>query len=340
MLDTPVLLVTWRRPDTTRQVLDRVASARPSTLIVASDGPAASSDVSAIHATRALFENLPWDCRVIRLYSDSNMGLALRVCSAIDAAFEEFDRLIVLEDDIVADASFFRYCQEMLDVYQGHHRVMAIRGTGHRLVTQHAGDESYAFTRFMVPWGWATWKRAWSGFDHSFFASDKARWLHEHPTVNRVRESWKQVPWWPGLRGDSNLKQRLASCGDRYAFWLEMCDRQLRLRSWAGLFAMHIIARDGLVATPTVNMIDNIGFRDDAVNTHEQIRMPRTGTDGAMPFPLIHPRGVELNHELQWRMAVDTDEHWTDGARWFFRRFKPRKGSGKVMGSESGARVG
>ena len=53
--DVPVLLLTWRRPDTTRQVLDALRPVAPSKLYVASsDGPRNEAEAKAVQATRDL----------------------------------------------------------------------------------------------------------------------------------------------------------------------------------------------------------------------------------------------------------------------------------------------
>ena len=47
----PVLLLTWRRPDTTRQVLEALRLVAPSKLYVASDGPRNEVEAKAVQAT-------------------------------------------------------------------------------------------------------------------------------------------------------------------------------------------------------------------------------------------------------------------------------------------------
>jgi hypothetical protein len=320
--ETPILLITWRRPDTTRMVLDQVCKARPRTLIVTSDGPSNSGDIEKIEETRALFDDLPWECEVIRHYSEFNMGLAWRITSAVDFAFRHCEQLIVLEDDILAHESFFPYCEDLLDYYRDNERVMWIRGTSNNQVKQFPTPASYLFTRITSPWGWATWKRAWTGHDHSFFASDKARFLNRHPLLHQLRNSMKHIPYWPKINRNPELRERLASCGDRYAFWLEQCDRRLQLRSWAGLFAIWLLENDGVVVTPRANLTQNIGFRADAINTRPDARIPQSMKVEAMPLPLVHPTEVLVEAELQRQIAAEIDRTWTKNRRVLFRRFR------------------
>ena len=67
--DVPVLLLTWRRPDTTRQVLDALRAVAPSKLYVASDGPRNESEAKAVQATRDLVcELVDWPFQLERRF--------------------------------------------------------------------------------------------------------------------------------------------------------------------------------------------------------------------------------------------------------------------------------
>ena len=73
--DVPVLLLTWRRPDTTRQVLAALRRVAPSKIYVASDGPRNQAEAKAVQATRNLIsENIDWPCQIKTRFSSKNQG--------------------------------------------------------------------------------------------------------------------------------------------------------------------------------------------------------------------------------------------------------------------------
>ena len=131
--DVPVLLLTWRRPDTTRQVLDALRPVLPSKLYVASDGPRNEAEAKAVQATRDLVgELVDWPCQLRTRFRPENQGCQLGVSSAITWFFEQEESGIVLEDDCVPHQDFFPYCCELLERYRHDTRIWCISGDNYQ----------------------------------------------------------------------------------------------------------------------------------------------------------------------------------------------------------------
>lgn len=256
VLNTPVLLIIYCRLDTTKEVFEKIREARPRKLYIASDGPkeGATEDMKRrIMETRDwVVSNVDWDCEVFTDFAEKNMGCRLRPSSAISWVFEHEETAIILEDDIVPDISFFRYCQEMLLKYQNDDRIMTI--SGYKAVDDFEITTDYFFSFFSPIWGWATWKRAWEKYD-----------------VN--------VPFWPEVKKKKLLKQYF-----RYAT-VKCMERDFdsvysnRIDSWAYQWLLTRIAYNGLGIVPKHNLIRNIGFESELA----------THTSGEkMCFPVHH----------------------------------------------------
>ena len=85
-MDTPLLLLAWRRPQTLRQVIDAIRPIAPSRMFVACDGPSPDrpGEAQKVLATRELIESqIDWPCNIERFYSDLNLGCRLGVSRAI-----------------------------------------------------------------------------------------------------------------------------------------------------------------------------------------------------------------------------------------------------------------
>jgi hypothetical protein len=123
-------------------------------------------DVEGCAAARQVATAVDWPCDVRTLYRDSNLGCAVAVSTAITWFFENVEQGIVLEDDCVPSASFYRFCQELLEHYRAESRIMHIGGANVQY-GRRRGPGSYYYSRYPNVWGWASWRRAWHWYDFS-----------------------------------------------------------------------------------------------------------------------------------------------------------------------------
>src|SRR5678815_2409991 len=103
MLETPVLLLIFRRPRLTQLVVDAIAGVRPRKLLVFADGPRPDrpDDVEMCEAARAVIDRVDWDCEVVKHYASANLGCGRGPATGISWAFEQVEQAIILEDDCV-----------------------------------------------------------------------------------------------------------------------------------------------------------------------------------------------------------------------------------------------
>lgn len=165
-LQVPVLLLIFNRPETTQQVFNTIRAARPTQLYVAADGPRRgfTEDQDQCDQARRIATAVDWDCRLQTLFRDRNLGCGPAVSSAISWFFDGVEEGIVLEDDCVPSASFYRFCAALLDYYRDQPRVMHISGDNYQYGRRRAAA-SYYFSKYTHTWGWATWRRAWKHYD-------------------------------------------------------------------------------------------------------------------------------------------------------------------------------
>ena len=159
---TPVLLIAFNRPESTARVLRSLAEIKPQKLYVACDGPRSGrpGEARRCEVVRALVSQMDWPCDVQTLFQPSNLGCRAGVTTALDWFFEQEEEGIVLEDDIVADPTFFPFCQELLERYRHDERVGVIAANNHQRRPPSDGS-SYRFSIYSHCWGWASWRRAW-----------------------------------------------------------------------------------------------------------------------------------------------------------------------------------
>jgi FAD/FMN-containing dehydrogenase len=244
-LETPVILLIFRRPDLTAQVFAAIRQAQPKRLLVVADGPRNPAEAELCQQARAVTEQIDWDCQVSRDYVDVNLGSRKRVSSGLDWAFEQVSEAIILEDDCLPHPSFFSYCQTLLAHYRENPNIYCISGNNFQKGQWH-GEGSYYFSNYPLIWGWATWRRAWQCYDHQL-----ATWpaLDQGQYLAGILDSDLEVQYWQAIF-DQLCYQNHPDAWD-YA-WTLTCWRDR-----------------GLSIVPNVNLVSNIGFRDDATHTRE-----------------------------------------------------------------------
>ncbi|MBY0380317.1 MAG: hypothetical protein K2W78_00120 [Xanthobacteraceae bacterium] len=267
-----VVLFIFNRPHESRVTFEAIRAVRPERLFIVADGPRAcrATDHSLCAEARAVVADIDWPCEVHRNYSETNLGCARRVSSGLDWVFSQVEDAIILEDDCVADPSFFRFCSELLDKYRDVDRVMMIAGRSHATVDRLPGGDSYYFSKLPRIWGWATWRRSWAKFDFD---------LKDRPRHRELRI-------WPG-----HLFYRI--------IMRHILDLVLNgdLESWAYRWFYAVNRNDGLCITPSSNLIENVGFDEQATHTTVNDGRWRTGTCPMM-FPLQHPDQIRALNRL------------------------------------------
>jgi len=92
MPNPPDLLLAWRRPQSTRQVIEAIKPATPQRLCVACNwpNPARPEEAEKVVATRAVIvAAVDWACQLERLCSEHNQACRLGVSSAISWFYEQ-----------------------------------------------------------------------------------------------------------------------------------------------------------------------------------------------------------------------------------------------------------
>jgi hypothetical protein len=269
----PVLFLIHRRPSLAAQVLDAIRQARPACLLVAGDGP--EDDHLCQQTRREVLQGIDWSCQVQTRFSQTQLRCRKAVSTAIDWAFAQHERVIVVEDDCLPDVSFFQFCAELLERYEGKEDVMQISGCNESGCAPSTGH-SYCASRFPSIWAWASWRRAWRHHDASMHA-----WHDLRKTT-----AWAKTC---RFRGEASWRR---------ALYDSACSGQVDAWSPAWNFAQH--ARHGITLIPSINLVANLGWGPDALHTRD-VDDPRSCMrSGQMTFPLHHPDLLKVDDAVDF----------------------------------------
>lgn len=264
-LKTAVLFLVFNRPDTTRQVFEAIRQAKPPRLYVAADGPRADKpgEGEKCEQVRRIATQVDWDCEVKTLFRDKNLGCKYAVSGAIDWFFENEEEGIILEDDCLPSQSFFWFCEELLERYREHDKIMQI--CGFNPLNSMDINESYFFSKYGPIWGWASWAQKWRG-SYDVHMSN-----------------------WPSIKKNNILNLSYIEKQWRY----ELFDKVYMgaINTWDYQWSFAKMLHKGYSTIPKKNLVRNIGFCLDSTHTKGKLN-PKYANTYELPITK-HPEKIE-----------------------------------------------
>lgn len=280
-----VLLITYVRLDTTKQVLASIKAYAPKDLYLFSDYGRSEQDRTKVDVVRNyLLESVDWGCNVHTYFCETNLGCKYGPEKAISWFFENEEQGIILEDDTVPNASFYTYATELLHKYKADLRIWNIGGTNAYFEARDADRPySYQFSKFPHTWGWATWRDRWQQHINTlstFIQDCNNPYVLETFRNPAIYTNWKA--------------KAVTSYEDK-------------LDAWDYIWSFRVLMNNGLSIVPAENLISNIGFGMDA--THTGNKNSKIQESKALAFPLKHPT-VILPRVQQDQLFLEEKFNW------------------------------
>ena len=173
---SPICLFVYNRFNETKLTIDSLKNnflAQQSDLIIFSDGPKAQNDLKLIKDIRGYLKKIN-GFKSIKIYeSSTNKGLAQSVIYGVTLILNQYDKVIVLEDDLITTPNFLDFMNQGLEEYSKNNKVMSINGfsVDTSSATNRLTNDVFFHSR-TLSWGWATWSDRWN---KEFFNSEKIR---------------------------------------------------------------------------------------------------------------------------------------------------------------------
>lgn len=280
MLNTPILLIIFKRKETALKVLDTIRKVKPKKLYIAADGWRNEEEkIKCIDTRESILKSIDWECEVKTLFRENNVGCCYGPVNAVNWLFENEEQGIILEDDVIAEDSFFYYCEKLLNYYKDNEQIMHI--TGDSPLDRKVGDASYYFATVQHCWGWATWKRAWKYFDENM----------ETITLKEIKKTLRK------RYKDFNIK-------DYWQLWFPRIKKD-HSSIWDYQWTYCIISKDGICINPSLNLTSNIGFGEDSTHTEN----PDDENANRKTYPMdienmIHPKEIKCDERADFEIAI------------------------------------
>jgi hypothetical protein len=276
--EVPVLLIIFNRPDKVRSLIESLEKIKPKYIYVTGDGPRTgkTGEGNKCDEARKIATNIPWGAEVYTNFSDTNLGCKKGVSTGVTWFFENVEEGIVLEDDCLPHPSFFTLCNQMLTAYKNDESIMHINGTSFLPTLKETVDTPYYFSSIAHSWGWASWRRAWQHFDG------------EMNNINNLEKSFSKNSLFTKVKYS------------RYWIKLFKYTKNNKRDSWAVPWSYSVMYANGICITPGVNLVENIGFDEEATHTSGTLNFDLSTS----PLPAQLPIQKEITLKKEFDSAV------------------------------------
>ncbi|RDB04731.1 sugar transferase [Runella aurantiaca] len=263
---SPILLFVYKRLDTLQYTVNALQNnylANESELFIFSDFAKSENDIEKVLKVREFIKTISGFKNVEIFEAQSNIGLANSIINGVNKVIERYERVIVLEDDLVTSKNFLIYMNESLNFYEKNLKILSISGYMPNINIPVDYKYSVFFERRTTSWGWATWKNRWEKIDwniddyQNYFSSFQKRWDFYKLGYNLYPMLGKQT------RGE--------------------------IDTWDVQFVLHQFKYNYLSVFPVVSKVKNIGFGVDATHTSKNINyndsLDQSKEFGSFDFP-------------------------------------------------------
>ncbi len=305
LVDVPVAINFYARPDTFEQVFERVREVRPTYLFLLSDGPrdTVKTDAENVRKCREIAENVDWECDLYHLYAEKNKGIFDTYFDGMKQVFGVVDRCIFLEDDCVVAKSFFEFSKVLLEKYKDDLRVNFINAFNIMGVNERV-DADYFFSGESAVSGYALWKRTFDNMNLSLFDDSYA--------LDCVIDCAKQIK--PGYERRI-LKTFKNPNWEGHIPHVEFHKNLMRF------------SQNQIFIVPTRNMLKYVGIAGNSLHTTDDPRkLPKkvlailTRDSYEIDFPIKHPRYCV--RDLKFESDVNKALAWNRPHILFLRRIE------------------
>ncbi len=246
---SPIILFVFNRPDHTLRTLQALKEnilSDQSELYIFCDGPgtnATSAQKEKIEEVRNKIRTQKWCKSNHIIESEINKGLSHSIISGVSEIIKQYDRVIVLEDDIVPSPGFLKYMNEALSMYDNNEAVGCIHAWNYNLDSKDYNESTF-FLKGADCWGWATWERAWKEFNPN------GKELLQTIRQKKLTFEFTRRNTHPFLR---MLKDQIKGKND----------------SWAIRWHASLIIKNMYCLHPTRAIVENIGLDNSGVHCKE-----------------------------------------------------------------------
>jgi acetyltransferase-like isoleucine patch superfamily enzyme len=274
----PIVLFAYNRPWHTRQTLEALSNnelSDQSELFIFCDGAKVNADPNelvAINEVRDVVYSQQWCKNVIIEISEKNLGLAESIQKGVTKILDLYEKVIVLEDDIVPSVGFLDYMNRCLTLYENSQEIFHV--SAYLYPNSFPTKDQIYFLKVLSCWGWGTWTRAWAHLQLDF------------STLISDYDSEKKIAKF-NIEGNADYFKQLE---DNY---------NGKINTWAVKWYASWIRVGGISIFPGKSLVRNIGFDASGENCY------KTNVFETAVADKIDVKILKIKENKKLRFAID-----------------------------------
>lgn len=241
----PIVLFTYNRLNETIrtvQALQKNFLAPESELFVFSDGAKDNNGRKKVQEVRDYLHTIKGFENINIKESIENKGLANSIIEGVTEVIDKYEKVIVLEDDLITSPNFLDFMNQALEFYNKSPQIISISGYTMNLPSLNNYDNDYYVGFRACSWGWGTWKNKWQNIDWD--VSDYEEFKSDYKQQYRFFKVGSDMP---GM-----LKNQI----------------QGKIDSWAIRWCYHQFKLKQITIYAAKSKVHSIGFSSEATHTH------------------------------------------------------------------------
>ena len=166
------------------------------------------------------------------VFRKQNFGTKKNITDAVSQVLKKFNKVIVIEDDLILSKFFLDYMNLCLKTYKDKRKIWHVNGWSYPFMKYSKNDIN--FLGSMNCWGWGTWKNRWSylTLNEKYFISNFSNKNIHHFNILSSMNHFEQI----------------------------IRNKNKTLSSWAVFWHATIFKNNGICIYPKFPLVKNIGF--------------------------------------------------------------------------------
>jgi hypothetical protein len=195
---TPVLIVAFNRPKHLKILIDSLRETQHQIIRISIDGPRDGNldDQTKIRECLEYVNEINWTTNIKIYHNRANLKPRFAIPNAVNAVLDEFEKIIVFEDDVEINMNTIEYFEWCLNKYKYNLQIGHISGYSNAPYDEFPKfEESHRLSIFPESYAWATWSNRWKLYEDNVNSINLKKLFKENESYFSNVGKFGKVSW-------------------------------------------------------------------------------------------------------------------------------------------------